>query len=73
MSDTVHIDENSPEAVAYRLLRDIAAVEGRIFERYTRDGRAPVDRKWILDTYRECMRAVQETKAPAGGWRFSRG
>jgi hypothetical protein len=73
MTDPVRIDENSPEAVAYKLLRDIAVVEGRIFERHPREGRAPVDRRWLLDTYRECIRAVQETNATASGRGPSRG
>ncbi len=52
----VHIGENSPEHVAYRLLRDVAWAEGmakstgHMFE---------TDRKWILDTYAECLGAVK--------------
>jgi hypothetical protein len=67
MTDTVvHIAENSPESVAYRLLRDIADVEGRVFDRTPQNSRSPVDRKWILDTYRECLRAVKLIKAHTG-------
>jgi hypothetical protein len=73
MTDTVHIDGNSPEAVAYKLLHHIAVVEGRVFARFPENGCTPVDRKWILETYFECLRVMRETKAPAGGWRFSRG
>jgi hypothetical protein len=46
MADPVRIDENSPEAVAYKLLRDIAAWKGgsskdtqeRVVRRLTADG-----------------------------------
>jgi hypothetical protein len=51
----VHIGENSPEQVAYTLLRDIANIEQRpLFH----DPRA-ADRKWILDTYAECLIAIR--------------
>ena len=60
----VHATDNSAEAIAYRLLHDIAMVEGRIFDRVPQNARSPADRKWILDTYRECLRAVKQPKAP---------
>jgi hypothetical protein len=47
-NSVVHIGENSPEYVAYRLLKDIARVE---------DGSK--DRKWILDTFAECLHAAK--------------
>jgi hypothetical protein len=46
---TVHIGENSPEQVAFKLLEQIAAHE---------NWHMP-DRKKILDTYAECLRAVR--------------
>ena len=54
----VHIGENSPEHIAYRLLEDVARVEGRSF--YARIGQdaEAADRDYILDTYAECLRAV---------------
>ena len=53
----VHIGENSPEYVAYRLLRDIAGVEEKSKgPAYTM---ANADRKWILDTYAECLHTVK--------------
>ena len=57
MSDTpvVHIGENSPEHVAYRLLRDLMTAEDRGI-RDTSKNR--VDRKWLLDTYAECLYAA---------------
>lgn len=55
----VHIGENSPEHVAYRLLQDIASVERKKLY-YTRDEQDLVaDRKWILDTYAECLNATR--------------
>lgn len=58
MADTpvVHIGENSPEHVAYRLLRDIAIVEEKSFAGGKTNS---VDRKWLLDTYVECLRAAR--------------
>ena len=64
----VHIGENSPEQVAYRLLHDIARVEDKLLERSEKNPQKIVDRKWILDTYRECINAVrgQSGSSPAG-------
>ena len=50
----VHIGENSPEQVAYKLMMDITNVEGRDFF-----GDNPADRAYILDTYVECTRAIR--------------
>ena len=54
----VHIGENSPEHMAYRLLKDIALVEGKSFHRNPTGDHETAERKWILDTYAECLRAV---------------
>ncbi len=52
----VHIGENSPEEVAYKLFRCIGAAEGKTaFNGVPQKG---TDRKWILDTYAECLLAV---------------
>jgi hypothetical protein len=52
----VHIGENSPEYVAYQLMRDLFQLE------------APqkVDRKKYLDTYAECLLAVREPRHRLG-------
>jgi hypothetical protein len=60
----VHIGENSPEQVAYRLMETIAWLEG-----YSIPMSAPVnpsdstakypDRQWLLNTYKECISAVR--------------
>lgn len=44
----------TPEGAALALLQIIASVEGKSFEL---GGNA--DRAWIISTYRECLRAVQ--------------
>jgi hypothetical protein len=45
----VHIGENSPEQVAYKLYRDIRLEEKK----------SNADRKYVLDTYAECLEAVR--------------
>lgn len=54
MPDTVvHIGENSPEQVAFNLLHVVANIENK-----TLMPGSGVDRKWVLDTYAECLNAV---------------
>ena len=55
-ADALHIGENSPEQVAFKLLYEIANVEG--IEMRGLSGTKKTDRKWILDTYAECIIAV---------------
>ncbi len=52
---TVHIGENSPEQVAFKLMSLVAEVEGR--ENYAH-GAHPMDREWILRTYAQCLAVV---------------
>lgn len=61
----VHIGENSPEQVAYKLLVHISNVEKRNMDGH---GDKPADRKWVLDTYTECLQAVmgRHNKAKLG-------
>jgi hypothetical protein len=56
----VHIGENSPEEVAYKLLREVARAEG-MNTVYTTGNNKPT-RKWILDTYAECLTAVKDQR-----------
>ena len=59
---TVHIGENSPEHVAYKLLHDVMHLEKRTTTPHmaSRDGGATLaDRKYLLDTYAECIMAVK--------------
>jgi hypothetical protein len=65
MADAViHIGENSPEKVAYQLLQDIMAIEGKTTSKGSpsfplNPGITTADRKWYLDTYAECLRATR--------------
>ena len=55
----IHQGENSPEYVAYKLLETIASQEGKILHRGTSSAKATAERKWLLDTYAECLLAVR--------------
>jgi hypothetical protein len=55
----VHIGENSPEQVAYKLVMAIAANEGKSLSN-TPVSKAEADRVWLLDTYAECLQAVKQ-------------
>ena len=52
----VHIGENSPEEVALKLTQIIASVEKRSLAGHVAN---TADRKWLLDTYAECLLAVK--------------
>jgi hypothetical protein len=61
MADTpvvIHQGENSPEQVAYKLLETIASNEGKTL-RGSSVGKASAERKWLLDTYAECLQTVR--------------
>ena len=60
MADTpiVHIGENSPEGIAYKLLVTIASNEKKMLVS-TGATPATANRKWLLDTYAECILAVR--------------
>lgn len=60
----VHVGENSPEHVAYQLFCHVAAVEGVLLGRLQKDA---TSRKWILDTYSDCLHAVRNPHLRAGG------
>jgi hypothetical protein len=49
------VSSGTPESVALDLLEKVAAVERKVF--YSDQNAA--DRKWILDTYAECVTAVR--------------
>jgi len=50
-TSVIHIAENSPEHVAYKMMRDLFVVENKPFESLTRDE--------YLNTYDECLEAVK--------------
>ena len=52
----VHLGENSPEEVALKLTKTIASLENVSLLGH-QQGHA--DRKWLLDTYAECLKAVR--------------
>jgi hypothetical protein len=49
-----------PEAIAFNLMECIAAAEGKVLGSF-KDAKS-ADRKWILMTYRECIKAVRDSK-----------
>lgn len=49
-----HPGDNSREYIAYLLLLHIANIEGKKFEK---GSDAPL-KKWVLDTYAECLTTV---------------
>ncbi len=55
---------DSPEIVALALLERIAHSEGRHFEAAPHEGSA-ADRRWILDTYFDCLNVVRGHRAQA--------
>ena len=59
MSDAkiVNAGENTPEHVAYVLLGMVMQSEGKVH--YKSDGKQLADRKYLLDTYAECITAVR--------------
>lgn len=50
------IEHNTAEEVAFKLLREVANSEGK--KMIYLSGSAVADRKWILDTYAECLLTV---------------
>ena len=57
MADSVvHIGENSPEQVAYKLLEMVASVERK---KLFGGDPASADRAWILSTYADCIGTVR--------------
>jgi hypothetical protein len=54
----IHVSENSPEQVAYKLLREIASIEKKKAFGAS-NATDDVGRKWLLDTYAECLLAVR--------------
>jgi hypothetical protein len=51
----------SPEGVAFDLLRIIATAENKSFQHGSNDSEV-ADREWILDTYAECLRAAKGSR-----------
>lgn len=54
----VHIGENSPEEVAFKLLRVVARLEDKNLSPF-QGGKSEPDRAWVLNTYAECLNATK--------------
>lgn len=57
VKSTTYVGEGSPQAVAFKLLKEVAAAEGKELTIGGVANERP-DRKWILDTYAECLWAT---------------
>jgi hypothetical protein len=75
MADTntvVHIGENSPEQVAFKLLHEVAKAEDvTLVGTGSGRGKAP-DRAWLLNTFAECLHAARGYRTfdePPAGFR----
>ncbi len=64
----VHIGENSPEEVAFKLLHVIAKCESKKLYVDKDNSSQTADRKWILETYTECIEAVKGHRVRPGKW-----
>lgn len=53
-SAVVHLGENSPEYVAWKLYEHVMQVE---------NDRRPFNRKYLLDTYAECLDTVRGSRS----------
>ena len=59
----VHIGENSPEEVAYKLFKHIVDIEAKALTHSPPSGgRTPATREWVLSTYRDCFLTVKGHK-----------
>lgn len=64
----IHMGENSPEHVALKLYQQIADLEADALRRG--DG---LTRKWILDTFAECLETVRNPERRGTGGSTSEG
>lgn len=60
----VHIGENSPEEVAFRLMEKVASVEKKLLYSSSDYPDRVADRGYILDTYAECLAVVRGHRSP---------
>jgi len=57
-----HVGEDSPAHVAYKLLQTIASNENKSLHSAV-GASATADRKWLVDTYAECLEVVLNTRS----------
>ena len=62
-SRPVNLQGDSPEVVAFALLRYLAQLE----QAQARDTGVVFDRDWLLDAYAECLDAVKGSRTPSEG------
>ena len=55
---SAHGGEHSPELVAFKLMHDIASVERVLFHSNPSREFKSANRRWILQTYSQCIRTV---------------
>lgn len=57
----VHLGENSPEKVAFDLMKLVADIEKKTFHHVSagNHGLTVADREWIYKTYAECFNVVR--------------
>lgn len=63
------MSDNTPEFIALELLRIVAVVEGKALAGIATEGETRPDQKWVLDTYAECLEAVQGRRRRAASRR----
>ncbi|MEI7806370.1 MAG: hypothetical protein WCI56_13690 [Hyphomicrobiales bacterium] len=68
MPNTTYLGASAAEDVALRLLEIIAALECRSLsaDYQSPSGWRPADRKWLLDSYSDCLFAVQGQRRTSG-------
>jgi hypothetical protein len=60
-TNNIHIGENSPEQVAYKLMQAIAGSEGLGFSGM----HERPSREWIIRTYAACLYVVRDPQRPS--------
>lgn len=64
----VHIGENSPEEVAFKLFCRIGFLEKKTDAHGFIVSGGEADRRYILDTYAECLEAAKGFRSPQEGF-----
>jgi hypothetical protein len=68
----VRLGGASPEEIAFKLLMLVAKTERRSMEGYKQadlnEGWTEANRKWILDTYNECIEAAKGYRGKPKQW-----
>jgi hypothetical protein len=62
----VKVGENSPEQVAFQLLRMVATIERVSLSGEPTPDLRPATKAWLLNTYTDCIHVVRGSSPPAG-------